>query len=435
MSLRTIIGCTAACCLLLLCSGTAPAADFIGLSWMGADTNVRGVSGDGTFAVGQGGDALRWTSTGDALNLGDLPGNNCCSFAIAASLNGSVVVGRSDTGNGVNREAFRWTEGGGMLGLGVLPGYTKSQADAVSADGSIVVGHNYTGDGMLPDPHEAFLWTEGVGMVGLGTLPGDEFSVAHGVSADGSAVVGSSAHSTPTRFVWEAFRWTENGGMQGLGTLPGGAFGESDAYDISADGLTVVGIGDSAQGFEAFRWTAGTGMVGLGDLPGGEFRSRAHGVSADGSVVVGEAHTSAGREAFVWDETNGMRSVKDVLTAAGLDMTGWTLSIAWDVSDDGNAIVGRGVNPEQAWLARLSAPFNVSADFDNDGDVDGFDFLKWQRGDVSSPPSAEDLTLWETQFGTPISLSSAASIPEPSSIALAALGLLSLLSHRRGAGR
>jgi probable HAF family extracellular repeat protein len=351
MSLRTIIGCTAACCLLLLCSGTAPAADFIGLSWMGADTNVRGVSGDGTFAVGQGGDALRWTSTGDALNLGDLPGN-CCSFAIAASLNGSVVVGRSE--NGSDREAFRWTEGGGMLGLGVLPGYTKSQADAVSADGSIVVGHNYTGDGMLPDPHEAFLWTEGVGMVGLGTLPGDEFSVAHGVSADGSAVVGSSAHSTPTRFVWEAFRWTENGGMQGLGTLPGGAFGESDAYDISADGLTVVGIGDSAQGFEAFRWTAGTGMVGLGDLPGGEFRSRAHGVSADGSVVVGEAHTSAGREAFVWDETNGMRSVKDVLTAAGLDMTGWTLSIAWDVSDDGNAIVGRGDNPEQAWLARLN---------------------------------------------------------------------------------
>ncbi|MEO2046190.1 MAG: hypothetical protein ABGX16_06405 [Pirellulales bacterium] len=36
-----------------------------------------------------------------------------------------------------------------------------------------------------------------------------------------------------------------------------------------------------------------------------------------------------------------------------------------------------------------------SGDFDRDGDVDGADFLKWQRGEVTDPPSAFDLDVWQ----------------------------------------
>jgi hypothetical protein len=74
--------------------------------------------------------------------------------------------------------------------------------------------------------------------------------------------------------------------FQGLGDLPGGGF-SSLAYDVSADGSTVVGNGESASGTEAFRWRLDTGMQGLGDLPGGDFFSHAQDVSADGSVIVG----------------------------------------------------------------------------------------------------------------------------------------------------
>jgi probable HAF family extracellular repeat protein len=353
LSLRTIFGCTAACCLLLLCCGTAQSADFIPL---GFESFAEGVSGDGSFAVGWGprsyADTLRWTSSGDALDLGDLPGA-LSSNAISASLTGSVVVGHSQ-GPSPYLEAFRWTEADGMVGLGLLPGYLRSWATDVSVDGSIVVGHG--GDDF---PEEAFVWTEGAGMVGLGTLLGDTRSRVRGISADGSVVVGVSADDVSG--VSEAIRWTDGGGMQGLGALPGASIG-SDAYDTSADGSIIVGVAESVAGVEAFRWTAGNGMVGLGDLPGGDFHSLAEAVSADGSVVVGYSRTSFDvgdeEEAFVWDATNGMRLVEDVLTDAGLDMTGWQLNYARGVSDDGNTIVGWGTNPDgqqEGWIARLAA--------------------------------------------------------------------------------
>lgn len=110
---------------------------------------------------------------------------------------------------------------------------------------------------------------------------------------------------------------------------------------------------------EAFRWTSSGGMVGLGDLPGGSFNSLAFGVSADGSVVVGRSLTASGFEAFIWDETNGMQRLADVLTDAGLDLTGWTLEQATGVSADGKTLVGVGTNPsgdDEAWVASLQVP-------------------------------------------------------------------------------
>ncbi len=69
----------------------------------------------------------------------------------------------------------------------------------------------------------------------------------------------------------------------------------------------------------------------------------------------------------------------------------------------------------------------VAGDYDIDGDVDGFDFLKWQRGESSNPLSASDLADWESAYGTapPLSGLSGAAVPEPTSWLLAlAAGLL-----------
>jgi hypothetical protein len=43
----------------------------------------------------------------------------------------------------------------------------------------------------------------------------------------------------------------------------------------------------------------------------------------------------------------------------------------------------------------------ASGDFDGDGDVDGRDFLRWQRGGSPNPLSSSDLSLWQAQYGTP----------------------------------
>jgi uncharacterized membrane protein len=104
-------------------------------------------------------------------------------------------------------------------------------------------------------------------------------------------------------------------------------------------------------------------MVGLGDLSGGSFESGAFAVSGDGSTVVGYGNDAEGRSAFIWDPANGMRSLRDVLTSEyGLDLTGWTLSTANDISLDGKTIVGSGWNVDhyEAWVATIPEPNSIA---------------------------------------------------------------------------
>jgi hypothetical protein len=42
-----------------------------------------------------------------------------------------------------------------------------------------------------------------------------------------------------------------------------------------------------------------------------------------------------------------------------------------------------------------------TADFDLDGDIDGADFLKWQRGESPGGGSQTELSAWEANYGTP----------------------------------
>jgi len=295
------------------------------------------VNADGSVVVGFSSsglglrEAYRWTQAGGMVGLGDLPGGTFFSQARGTNADGSVVVGSAQSAIGT--EAFRWTQAGGMVSLGRLTAGGFSEALATNADGSVVVGIAQVASG-----GEAFRWTQAGGMVGLGDLSGGTFySSAADVSADGSVVVGDSRSASGG----EAFRWTQAGGMVGLGDLSGGSF-ESRAKAVSGDGSVVVGFGTSAAGKEAFRWTQADGMVGLGDLPGGIFSSSASGVSGDGSVVVGFANSASGMEAFRWTQSTGMQSVKDMLTKNGVDMSGWTLTIATGVSADGTTIIGNG---------------------------------------------------------------------------------------------
>lgn len=326
------------------------------------------------------------------IGLGDLPGSTFESEAYAVADGGSTVVGQSKS-NFSTWEAFRWTAETGMIGLGDLPGDVQgSRARAVSADGSVVGG-----DSRGETLEEAFLWKEASGMTrvweGFGghvrdlsadatvaaggkahqpvrwsETTGLEFlpilkttsgtGVARGVSADGSILVGASDSDLGR----QAFRWTESTGTVGLGDLPGGAF-ESEAQDVSADGLVAVGWGESSDGTEAFHWSAGEGMIGLGDLPGGIFHSEAWGASSDGSIIVGRATTASGAEAFMWTTDLGVVSLQGLLADDfGLNVAGWELLVATDISPDGLAITGYGTNPSgnrEAWLARIPEPSSL----------------------------------------------------------------------------
>jgi probable HAF family extracellular repeat protein len=145
-----------------------------------------------------------------------------------------------------------------------------------------------------------------------------------------------------------------------LGDLAGGIF-NSTANGVSADGSVVVGSSFSASGKQSYRWTSAGGMVGLDDLPGSHSLNFAEGVSADGSVVVGRRFDGA----FVWTQANGMQRLMDVLLAqSATGLTDWTLLDAWDISADGQWIVGTGINPSgfnEAFLANIAVPIPPAA--------------------------------------------------------------------------
>lgn len=325
------------------------------------ESEATRVSGDGRVAVGWGTpavgrrEAVSWTADSGLHVIGDFAGGEVFGDAFDASFDGRVVVGRGENADG-NR-AYRWTSGSGMVSLGTLPDHVFSLAWGVSGDGSIVTGFSRSND-----HQEAFRWTADEGMVGIGQLMDEgRRSVAFGISTDGTTIVGRADGPNGN----EAFRWTEADGMVGLGDLPGDSF-DSHANDVSFDGSVIVGHSRSASlgDDEAFRWTAMLGMQGLGALPGFS-SSYARGVSGDGATIVGYCFGGGGYGAFIWEADRGMRDLQTVLTDDyGLDLTGWQLSRALSVSDDGQTIVGFGINPDgnqEGWVVTVPGPSGLVA--------------------------------------------------------------------------
>ena len=83
-----------------------------------------------------------------------------------------------------------------------------------------------------------------------------------------------------------------------------------------------------------------------------------------------------------------------------------------------------------------------NADFDGDGDIDGRDFLTWQRGygigislqegDANGDNTVDglDLGIWQTQYATTPELAAVSAVPEPSAIFILLGGLFGLTGVR-----
>jgi len=74
----------------------------------------------------------------------------------------------------------------------------------------------------------------------------------------------------------------------------------------------------------------------------------------------------------------------------------------------------------------------LAGDFDADGDVDGNDFLFWQRGESFDPLSASDLAAWEANYSTiaPLAATSTA-VPEPGTCLLVCFALIGFVGGYR----
>jgi len=319
-------------------------------------------------------------------------------YSRAVSADGKAVVGEtiSTYGDG-GRLAARWTQNAGLELLDIIPGYNYSLARAASDDGGVIAGA--TGSINPYQPPQAFRYTlnGGIHFLGNGNF---NFSSASGVSSDGSVIVGSGRERR-LYGNWVALRWMAGHGLISLNVRSTRSF----ATDVSGDGNVIVGQA-YRYGNNYFRWLNGGGVSFLKDGVSGEYIYNATtdvSVSPDGSVIVGRGRTASrlcdggneyssgflwtGKdrvmrclgfsspraasnngviivgmskgEAYIWDEIYEARKLKQVLeTEYGLDLTGWGLTVATDVSADGLTIVGYGKNPsgqQAGWVVKLDS--------------------------------------------------------------------------------
>lgn len=325
-----------------------------GVTW------AYGISADGSVVVGQSTSswltesgytsAFRWDVTNGMVPL------DSGQTAVAVSGDGSIIVGTGADYNG----PVRWEGASGPVALRCAPPCQfSSEISDVSVDGSVIVGSGSISLSGQWDGWRALQWDA----AGVATYIGDDSvpSAAFGVNSDGSVIVGRLYSESGG----QAARWDADEGWMGLGSLSGEStdpYGSTNDINVSADGSVVIGTSMNASGRgQAFRWDAVYGMVGLGDAPTGEAYSRAFGASADGSIVVGfvaEGFSPGTERAVYWDATGEMHDLNVTLRALGVDLTGWTLLSAHDVSADGRTIVGVGISPTGAgaWMAVIPEP-------------------------------------------------------------------------------
>jgi hypothetical protein len=223
--------------------------------------------------------------------------------------------------------------------------------------------------------------------------------------------------------------------------------GNRDSLTLANDGLYEISAGDlnlglnlniAQNGIGQFRVVGDDGTIdvaGAFDLntSGNGNGTLAYELEAGDSLstinVVGNATFDNGTSLLL-DDSNvaPSQTTYDLLAAAdiidnGLVFTGpagWTVGIVTSGSGE---------------ILRAFALGAVEdADFDADGDVDGADFLTWQRNQQTANPTlaqgdanddnavdGDDLAIWEEQFGAP-SVAAAAAVPEPCAMALLLCG-------------
>lgn len=267
-------------------------------------------------------------------NLGTVPGAGSFPYSHArgVSADGAVVVG--DAGSDSSSSAFRWTAAGDIEDLGAFDGsWYSTFARSVSGDGSVLVGGG--GRSGSISTRAARVAPSGVQL--LPALYEDFYAIteAHDVSASGIVVVGNST-SVEFGFQPRACRW-ESGSVVDLGTLEPATFvNDSAATGCSSDASVIVGRCETASGRRATLFRVGQAPQNLGTLGGNA--SEAHGVSANGVVIVGQSHNGSTVRAFRWTQAGGMT---DLGTAGGVPGS----SVAYAASFDGRIIVGQSISP------------------------------------------------------------------------------------------
>lgn len=199
--------------------------------------------------------------------------------------------------------------------------------------------------------------------------------------------------------------------------------GEVDWFESNTGGITW----NSAPGNDA---TSPSVFDVNSSTPIGSFTTTGYnngGASGDSYTIASTSEIAPELVDFINADTNGYITIM-----LGRHESGLSSSV-----DQFKARTGEGPAymdiPAPTLTLEYTASPGIAGDFDFDADVDGADFLAWQRGESPAPLSATDLADWKSNYGGN-GIAAAAAVPEPSPavlIAIASAGIAGLRCIRR----
>ncbi len=267
-----------------------------------------------------------------------------------------------------------------------------------------------------------------------------------GSSASANAINSSNlvagSYNTTAGAPLRAFVFDGTNGYD-LGTLGGSSAVANAINAVDGTGnFKVAGdstiTGDAATHAFLFDWTSGT-MTDLGTLGG--TNSHALGINASAQVV-GDSDIAGDAATHAYIYSGGTMTDLNTLISP---TSGWTLTVAAAINDSGS-IVGTGINAAAQTHAFLLTPA-MPGDANLDGTVNGVDLdavlsnynktgMTWAQGDFNGDGvvNGVDLDIVLSNYNKTAGVPSMAAVPEPSTLAMLALGAIAMLAWA-GRGR
>jgi T5SS/PEP-CTERM-associated repeat protein len=369
-----------------------------------------------------GGASSRWNSTGaltvgqagkGALKLyqGSLVANSDAYVAFESGSIGTVLV----TGASSPGAASTWDNSGNLY-----VGYAGNGTLTIADGGRVESGHAYVGyvaggSGAVLVSGPASSW-QAAGFVYVGSSAPGSLTVNNFGGSPASGGVSASDFDVGFEGVLKGFGFL-SGAVQNSGLVaPGDSWGSLDiygAYSQSAAGKLEIELGGTTPASQYDQLKVHESATLNGTLE----------VKLAGSFV---PEANATFDILDWGSLSGTFSTVELPTLPA--------GRAWDMSQlyATGALRVVGMSP---------------ADFEEDGDVDGGDLLKWQAGYGTSGTGAHgsgdadgdldvdgaDLLAWQRELGAAAEAAIVTTIPEPSALAIVVAGLMGVLRRKRRA--
>jgi len=236
--------------------------------------------------------------------------------------------------------------------------------------------------------------------------PVELYGVGFRLGFDGFALGGATG---PTKFAESTFPYASGSGYR-VYPVVGDAAEPGQFHDVSnsvTGGFSATAPGNNTAPFDAMPWSVGTidGLVGGDPIPDGATFTFNLNLAEPGARPYVQQSLAGGALGFFFS----------TLHAATQPGGGSSLGYPqWYMKESADGVFN-GI-PATLAIDYAILPDALAGDFDGDNDVDGADFLTWQRG----PADAGALAAWKSHFGmTPAGQASAAAVPEPAALTLA----------------